>query len=110
MTREKQLELITEMDGKMVNIMKSKGSDYATEDVLSNFKRISLAAKAIGIDVQSPYGYAMFMVLMKMDRINNLLSSAKVPSNESVADSFEDGINYFKLSYLCYKEISLNKF
>ncbi len=104
MTGEKQLELISKLDGDLVAILKSKGADYATEDVLSNFKRLSAAAKALNISIHTPEGYALYMVLMKIDRINNLLTSGKTPSNESVEDSFGDGINYFKLAYLCYKE------
>lgn len=104
MTQERQLELIEAMDESLITILKSKGKDYASEDVLSNFKRLSGAAKALGIDVHTPEGYALYMVLMKIDRINNLLTSGKTPNNESVEDSFGDGVNYLKLAYLCYKE------
>lgn len=106
MTREKQLQLIKELDDSLINVLISKGSDYATEDVLSNFKRLGAAAKALNIDVQSAHGYALFMVLMKLDRINNLVSSGKTPSNESVADSFGDLINYAKLDYCIITEMS----
>lgn len=104
MTQDKQLELIGQLDEGLINTLKKKGTDYATEDVLSNFKRLSSVAKALNLSLHTPEGYALFMVLMKIDRINNLLTSGKTPSNESVEDSFGDGINYFKLAYLCYKE------
>lgn len=104
MTQEKQLELIGKLDENLISVLKNKGKDYASEDVLSNFKRLSTAAKALNLDVHSPEGYALYMVLMKIDRINNLLTSGKTPSNESIEDSFGDGINYLKLAYLCYKE------
>lgn len=104
MTKEKQIEFISKLNEKSLTILSSKGNDYANEDVLSNFKNVSLAAKALGIDITKSEQYALFMVVLKIARITNLLNSSKTPSNESVADSFEDGINYFKLAYCCYEE------
>ncbi len=105
MTKEKQLETIKQLDERLINVLNAKGEDYAsTEDRLGNFKRISLAAKTLGVDVNTAHGYAMFMVLLKIDRINNLLNNNKTPNNEGVEDSFLDGINYLKLSYCCYKD------
>lgn len=105
MNREQQIETIKELDRKLLDILESKGEDYAsTDDRLGNFKRLSRAAKLLGINVNTPYGYAMFMVLLKMDRINNLLNTGKTPNNEGIEDSFHDGISYFKLSYCCYKD------
>lgn len=103
MTKEEQIYTIKEMDEKLLDVLQSKGEDYASsEDRLGNFKRLSQAAKILGVDVQTARGYAMFMVLLKIDRINNLLNSDKTPSNESVDDSFMDGICYFKLAHCCY--------
>jgi len=104
MTAERELEIVKDLDENLLKILESKRHDYATEDVLSNFKRLSAAAKALNLNVQTPEGYALYMVLMKLDRINNLLTSGKKPSHESVDDSFGDGINYLKLAYCCYKE------
>jgi hypothetical protein len=105
MNKKEQIELIKELDEKLIEILESKGEDYASsQDRLGNFKRLSLAARTLGVNVTTPHGYAMFMVLLKIDRINNLLNSDKTPNNESVDDSFSDGINYFKLSYCCYKD------
>lgn len=104
MTIEKEIELIEQMDRSLMDVLKSKAGDYATEDVLSNFKRLSGAAKMLNINVHSPEGYSLFMVLMKLDRINNLLTKEKTPNNEGVKDSYGDGINYLKLSWLCYEE------
>ena len=105
MNREEQLRVIKELDEELIRVLESKGGDYAsTEDRLGNFKRLSLVAKTLGINIHTPHGYAMFMVILKIDRINNLLNSGKEPNNEGVADSFADGINYFKLAYCCYKD------
>lgn len=104
MNSEKQIALIEEMDEGMMRIIISKRADYGTEDVLSNFKRLSEASKAINLNVNTPIGYALFMVLMKIDRINNLLTNGKIPNNEGISDSFDDGINYFKLAACLFEE------
>lgn len=104
MTPEKQAQIYEEMHYKIMQITKSKAHDYAGVDVLSNFKSVSNAAKELGIDVSNATGYALFMVVLKLARLGNLISSGKTPNNESIDDSFLDGINYFKLAYCCYKE------
>lgn len=106
MNRQKQIETFRDIDSRILGVIESKGEDYASsEDRLGNFKRIALAAKTLGVDVSTPHGYAMFMVLLKIDRINNLLNNDKTPNNEGVEDSFLDGITYMKLSYCCYKDL-----
>ena len=102
MTPQDQIELYQRMDEEILSITRSKAHDYAGADVLSNFKGVSAAAKALGIDVTNPTGYAMFMVLLKIARLTNLLSAGKTPNNESIDDSFKDAVNYMKLSYCCY--------
>lgn len=104
MNRETQIELVKKLDASLIDVLVSKGADYATGDVLSNFKRISAAAEALDLDVHTSWGYSLFMVLLKIDRINNLLSSFKKPNNESIEDSVGDALNYLKLSYLCIVE------
>lgn len=104
MTIEKEIKLIEAYDKEALDIIKSKGSDYANTDVLSNFKRLSSVVKALSLSLETPTGYALFMVLLKIDRINNLISSGKEPNNESIEDSFKDGSNYLKLAYLSYIE------
>lgn len=101
MTQEKQLQLLEKLDKKTLDIIKSKSSDYAQNvDVLSNFKIVSQLIKLIGIDVTTPEGYCMLMLLLKVVRIWNLKSESKSPNNESLLDSYEDLINYAKLAYL----------
>jgi hypothetical protein len=85
-------------------VLLNKSKDYATDDVLSNFKRLAGIAKLYNIDVSEPRQYALFMVLLKLDRIQNLLTNNKTPTNESVEDSYIDGFNYLMLSYACLKE------
>ena len=108
MTKEEQLDIYRGLDEKINLLAKLKGEDYAGEDILSNFKTVSVAAKSLKIDVTTPTGYALFMVLLKISRINNLLTSGKTPNNESIADSFEDAINYMKLAYCCHIDENKN--
>lgn len=102
MNSERQLEIYKQVDEKILAVTKSKRYDYANEDVLSNFKGVSGAAKSLDIDITTATGYSLFMVLLKIARLSNLLNAEKTPNNESIEDSFLDGINYFKLAYCCY--------
>jgi hypothetical protein len=104
MEKSKQIELYKEIDEKILKVASSKAHDYATEDVLNNFKTVSAAAKELGLNVIDPTNYALFMVLLKIARISNLINNNKWPNNESIDDSFLDGINYMKLAYCNYKD------
>jgi hypothetical protein len=104
MIKREQLQLIESLDNTLLNVLKSKGEDYATEDVLSNFKQVSSAAKVLNIDVGNPTNYALFMCVLKIARLTNLINNNKVPNNESIEDSFIDLIGYSKLAYCNYKD------
>ena len=102
MTNKEYDVLISDLTLTRADLHVKKSNDYATEDVLSNFKRVSGAARELDIDVHTPQGYALFVALMKIDRINNL--RGKNPQNESVRDSYIDLLNYIELSYACICE------
>ncbi len=104
MRKEIQLEIYKELDSRVMQAANSKGHDYASQDVLSNFKSVSRAAKELGLNVTDPTNYALFMVLLKIARLSNLLNTGKKPNNETIDDSFLDGINYMKLAYCNYLE------
>ena len=78
-------------------ILEKKGHDYATEDQLSNFKRMALLSAVFKIDITRPTGVALFYKLLKLDRLANLLSNGKQPMNESMEDTLDDDINYTEL-------------
>ena len=88
MEKSKQIELYKEIDEKILKVASSKAHDYATEDVLNNFKTVSAAAKELGLNVTDPTNYALFMVLLKIARISNLINNNKWPNNESIDESF----------------------
>ena len=104
MTPEEQIKHVVKLDSDLLDILKSKGKDYADSDVLSNFKIVSEIVKLAKIDATLPEGYSMLMVILKIVRIWNLKESGKTPENESLLDSYKDLINYCKLSYLCEME------
>jgi hypothetical protein len=89
---------------KCLALSESKSHDYATIDVLSNFKRVSAIAKLYNITFKAPYEYAMFMVLMKLDRFQNLMTQIKTPKNESLEDTVQDAVNYLLLMNACLEE------
>lgn len=101
MTSEEQIQHVEKLDDDLLEILKSKGKDYADADILSNFKIVSKIVKLSKIDATLPEGYAMLMVILKIVRIWNLKEGGKTPENESLLDSYKDLINYCKLSYLC---------
>src|SRR5690606_653200 len=100
MTREEQLKIYEEVNSKLTKLSKSKGEDYAGEDVLSNFKNLADACKALQIDITTPVGVSLFFQVHKISRISNLLQSGKIPNNEGIDDSFLDDINYAIFGYL----------
>lgn len=99
MTREEQLKIYEEVNSKLTKLSKSKGEDYAGEDVLSNFKNLADACKSLQIDITTPVGVSLFFQIHKIARIANLLKSGNNPNNEGIEDSFIDLINYGLLAY-----------
>lgn len=90
--------------------MEKKGGDYASEgDVLQNFKRVAEINKLLGINVHTPEGYALMMIILKIDRLANLLSSGKAPNNESLDDTLDDMKGYTFLLSCILKEKDDNK-
>lgn len=90
-------------------IRESKAMDYATEDILSNFKRMSKMATLLNLDLSQPSGVALFYALLKIDRLCNLLYRKKTqPKNESLRDTIDDLKNYIDLMEECmYESIKL---
>ena len=104
MTTPDFLDLLHKLDDKRIDVMEKKRHDYATEDALSNFKRMATICSTLKVDVKTPFGAAMFLMLLKIDRWNNLVSSCKSPKNESVEDTVMDLHNYIDLAHAIYVE------
>ena len=85
---------------KRIELFHKKNQDYASEDALSNFKRLALVCEIWHIDITRPDGVADFNILEKLDRYFNLKWQGKTPKNESLADTFViDLPNYIDLSW-----------
>jgi hypothetical protein len=98
MNQTRQIEFIEKLNANAIAVMKSKGHDYASgQDVLKNFKQMHQAIEMFGIDMSKVEGVNMFYVLLKIQRLCNLLFSNKVAKNESIQDTLMDLRNYVDL-------------
>ena len=82
--RNKEFERFTK---RQLKIMQSKAKDYATEDVLNNFK---VAGPSAGI---TPEQQCLSQIAQKVARLGVLLKGQK-PNHESIEDSIIDLANY----------------
>lgn len=96
--------IIKESLDRRLTLSAKKGADYATEDVLSNFKRMADAVKILRIDPTTPYGIALVYAMLKIDRLCNLLSKGTKPQNEALRDTVDDLKTYMDLLEACLYE------
>ena len=102
MKRQTMLQMITDDTETRLHVFADKSNDYATDDALSNFKRMNILCKTLDIDVRrSPGDCARFLQVLKLDRKCNLLSKGVEPKNESIKDTVMDEHNYIDLAYGC---------
>ena len=108
MKRQTMLQMISDDTETRLHVFADKSNDYATDDALSNFKRMNILCKTLDIDVRRSAGdCARFLVMLKVDRWCNLVGSGKEPKNESVKDTVMDLHNYLDLGYACDIELSV---
>jgi hypothetical protein len=104
MTQKEQIQRFDNLVEKLRQTLSSKGKDYASEDVLSNFKE---SAERIG---QKPYEQCLSMISQKVSRLSNLFKQDRKPNNESVQDSILDLIGYsFLLDAIIEEQNSWSK-
>ena len=97
MDQKTQLALISKINENGLSILKSKGHDYAGDDILKNFKQVQSMITTLGIDTSKIEGVHMFYIILKIQRLCNLLFSNKVAKNESIQDTLIDLRNYVDL-------------
>lgn len=97
MTQQEQLKLISEINEKGIELFKSKGHDYAGVDILKNFKQMHNVMQLLEVDISKIEGVHMFYILLKVQRLCNLLFSGKEGKNESIQDTLIDLRNYTDL-------------
>lgn len=88
MNSKRQEELFNEFSEEQRKTLIKKRSDYATEDVLSNF------IQTANITGTSPAQVALILIGIKVARLGNLISNNKTNVNESMEDSVLDLANY----------------
>lgn len=97
MKQAEQLAFVESINQKGIELMKTKGHDYAGEDVLKNFKQMTQLTNLLGVDMTKEEGTHVFYLLLKIQRLCNLLFSNKVAKNESIQDTLIDLRNYTDL-------------
>jgi hypothetical protein len=97
MTQKEQLALIEKINKQGIEIMKSKGHDYAGDDILKNFKEMQEMLTLLNVNTSKLEGVHMFYILLKVQRLCNLLFSGKNAKNESIEDTLIDLRNYIDL-------------
>jgi hypothetical protein len=105
MNRSDFTALTTGIHEDRMSLILKKAADYATEDVLSNFKRMSDTCARLNIaPARSACDCALFLLVLKVDRWCNLRNKGEKPRNESVEETVRDLHNYIDLAYACEKE------
>lgn len=82
-----------------IALQERKGHDYASdEDRFGNFRRLHKLCKILDIrPAERQEDVFLFYVLLKLDRLCNLLHARKKPKNEPVGDTLQDQSVYLDL-------------
>jgi hypothetical protein len=105
MDQKTQLAFISKINENAISLIKSKGHDYSNGgDVLKNFKEVNSIIKILNIDTTKIEGTHIFYIILKIQRLCNLLFSDKYAKNESIQDTLVDLRNYVDLLNCCLEE------
>jgi hypothetical protein len=112
-TQEYEGQIIESLRRRL-ELMQKKRADYAEDaDVLANFKRLGATVKDLRIhelwEKEPALAYALFMVVMKIDRLVNLKRQSREPTNEALEDSWDDAKNYLDLAEALHNETAGKK-
>lgn len=100
MKLEEALKITDESYRRRKELRIKKCHDYAKDDdCLKNFKNMANILSTLKIDISKSYGIALVYVILKIDRLCNLIFQKEEinPENESVLDTFDDLSNYIDL-------------
>jgi len=100
MTKKEQEDHFDKLVQKFRGTMTNKGSDYANEDRLSNFK---LAGAIAGLTAQQN---CLSLIATKVARLGVLYEAGTPPKNEAILDSIEDLAIYGILLHMIEIDLS----
>ena len=79
-----------------------KNKDYSKDDdVHANFHRVARLCEVLDVDVRTPQGVIMFMILWKVQRLFKLTKEGATPCNEPLFDTGVD-INVYNALLIGY--------
>ena len=104
MTQKELYKIIQVIARKRTKLCRKKNKDYATEDALSNFKRLHQLTQVLGVNMSKPFHIAAFLQLLKIDRFMNIANKGVDPENETLLDTVVDDGIYTDFKYILYKE------
>lgn len=96
MNKQEQLQFARDKFNDILELLESKGDDYANEDRLSNFKETGILCGTTAFQV------CLNQIGIKISRIVNLIG--KEARNESMEDSLQDLTTYSLLLQMIYKD------
>jgi hypothetical protein len=94
MNIDEAIALQERLHKQKMEIRRKKGHDYADENIHKNFDALATICKLLDVDVKTPYGCAMYMKILKLQREANLIFGGKKPANEAIIDTLLDESNY----------------
>ena len=99
MTREKFTELLKQLQDEELRLNQTKGEEYAgSEDVLSNFKRISGALRSRGLNVP-PEVVCLVYLQKHLDAIYSCVANGGKALSEPIGGRIADARLYLALLY-----------
>lgn len=81
-----------------LQLIETKGNDYANSDRLSNFKKVA------NITGGKPCDAIVTLLSVKLARVVELCVNNKVPNHESLRDNLIDMANYCNLLWQVYSD------
>lgn len=105
MTRVELLNLVETWTNEACALLRSKGEDYAGEDVHANFKRIHAVCALYDIQPgERQEDVYLFLIILKLDRLIHNIHKPGAPNHESIGDTILDQTNY---TYLMASQMSI---
>lgn len=103
MLLSEEIILLKQYQQRQEQILVRKANDYASKDSLSNFKIQAEILKLLGVDITTPEGTCISLIVLKLIRYCNLRFTGKVVYNESHQDTLIDMGDYVFLLH-CIEE------